>query len=249
MQIAPGGDGAGVLELLAVAPGPDVTDPGTLLMIPDDFVWGVKFGALADLLSGDGEAKDVARAQYCQARYQECVELAQSFPSVVNARTAAGRVVWTGSVFEMDSFASGWQNAPGAFALGMGGRNLLAIASPAPVAFDLAANFPIPRSDSDWIDLPADAVHATLDYALHLAAFKMGGDEFFSTEQQRAGFVQTAAAQNSRLRQLNFYNEAMRAPAAKNLGPIPRIAQADLTASGYGAGVRPQPQQGQQGQQ
>lgn len=247
MQIAPGGEGPGVLEILAVGPGPDIADPRTILAIPDDFTWGVKFGALADLLSGDGEAKDVARAQYCAKRYEECVELARSFPSVVNARTPASKVVWTGSVFEMDAFAAGWQNAPSAFALGMGGRNLAAISAQTSVWFDLAANFPVPAADSDWINLPADAMHAVIDYAQHLAAFKMGGDEFFATEQQRASFVQAAAMQNSRLRQLNFYNEAMRAPAAKNLGPIPRIMQADLTAPAYGAGVRPQPQpQGQQ---
>lgn len=284
MQLAPPVQD-GVLEILAITQGVQLTTRDVLLEIPDDFCWGVKWGALADLLSADGEAKDVARAQYCQARYQECVELAKSFPSIVNARSNK-RTVWVGSVNELDSFASGWQNNPVTTAIGMAGRNLIAVSSVfGKIDFDIVPNYPLPQmpesptiqppstvwggavwnsgfkwdTGKQWghvapvvlpptpipplpqtyyLNVPPDVMHAVLGYAQHLASWKMGGDEFFATEQQRADFVALAAMWNSRLRQLNFFNESMRAPASKNLGPVQRIQTADNTAPGYGAGVR-----------
>ena len=41
-------------------------------VLPDSFCWGLTYGVLARVFSTDGEAKDMQRAAYCNARYQEC---------------------------------------------------------------------------------------------------------------------------------------------------------------------------------
>lgn len=62
---------ASVLEVLNFAPAtPDLFD------IPDDFVPYVTYGVLADLLGKEGRGRDLARAGYCQMRYEEGVALA-----------------------------------------------------------------------------------------------------------------------------------------------------------------------------
>lgn len=62
---------ASVLEVLNFVPAtPDIFD------IPDDFVVYVCYGVLADLLSKEGRGRDLARAGYCQMRYEEGVALA-----------------------------------------------------------------------------------------------------------------------------------------------------------------------------
>lgn len=241
VQLAPPPDAGGALDMVVVENGPilNLSSGATLVGIPDDFTWGIKFGALADLLSQDGQAKDLARAAYCEQRYRECVELAKSFPSVVQA-WIDGLPVWCGSVSEMDAFANDWESN-GKSAVGLAGRNLMAV-SPPPgthvVSFDLAANMPVPTADTDYLWVPKDVYHVILDYAQHLASFKMGGDEFFATEQQRTNFIQLAAAYNGRLRQLDTFNEAVRAASSKQLSQVTRLDVPDTTAPGYAAGVR-----------
>ncbi len=60
-----------VLEVLGFNPvSPEIFD------IPDDFVPYVTYGVLADMLSKEGRGRDLARASYCEDRYQEGVALA-----------------------------------------------------------------------------------------------------------------------------------------------------------------------------
>lgn len=63
-----------VLELLNFNPAiPDIFD------IPDDFIPYVMYGVLEDMLSKDGRGRDLSRAAYCRARYDEGVALAGLF--------------------------------------------------------------------------------------------------------------------------------------------------------------------------
>jgi hypothetical protein len=65
---------ASTLELLNFNPiAPDILD------LPDDFVPYVVYGTLADLLSKEGEGRDLARAAYCNARFDEGVAIAAFF--------------------------------------------------------------------------------------------------------------------------------------------------------------------------
>jgi hypothetical protein len=48
-----------------------------LITLPDIFVPALMYGVLADMLSKVGRGQDLARAQYCEERYQEGLEAAK----------------------------------------------------------------------------------------------------------------------------------------------------------------------------
>ena len=224
----------GQLETLVVENGPQigltpaaiVASP-TLLKIPEDFVWGMIFGALSDLFAADGPMRDPDRALYAESRYQESAELYRMNPTLVDTQIN-GVPVWTGSVFEMDSFLASWQAAPCVpqFA-GMAGRNLVAF-GPAPngvysATMDVVANIPVPSADGDFIQVDRGALNPLLDYAQHLAAFKMAGAEFHNTGRLRQNFYLAAATENARLTKGNFYRSAMQLPALRQQAEVPRV--------------------------
>ena len=131
LQLLPPPLNPGELETLTVNAGAAL-DPtvGVLLGIPDDFTWVIKFGALADLLGQDGQARDPARAAYCESRWQEGIIAARAYTSVELA-FINGSQVPVSSLFDLDTMQPGWQNSVGAqqiFALA--GWNMLAISSP-----------------------------------------------------------------------------------------------------------------------
>jgi hypothetical protein len=196
----------GTMELLTVNAGAPLNPAvGVLLGIPDDFAWVIRFGALADLLSQDGQARDPSRAQYCEQRWQEGILAARAYTSVEIA-FLDGAPVPVSPLFSLDTMQPTWQNysgPPASFALA--GWNLLAL-SPIPdnngpysVAIDLVRNAPVPSADGDFIQLGREELDAVLDEAEHLAAFKMGGAEFQATMKGHANFRRMALIRNQRL--------------------------------------------------
>lgn len=75
---------AGTLDALTINAPANIALDGSSLGIPNDFMWAIRFGALSDLLAADGPAQDKPRAEYCEARYKEGVQLATVNPSVLN---------------------------------------------------------------------------------------------------------------------------------------------------------------------
>ncbi|HYT08992.1 MAG TPA: hypothetical protein VEL77_15210 [Rugosimonospora sp.] len=214
----------GTVELIAVAPvvtvgGSPATvyNTSAILGIPDDFAWAVTWGALADLLALDGPGKDIPRAQYAESRYAEAVQAARMNPTVLMTQVASAPV-WSGSVFELDAFSTSWEATTGtpSFA-GMAGRNLVAMGPVADgtytVTMDVTRNAIMPANDSDYLQITKDAIDPLLDYAQHIASFRMGGSEFAATARLRANFMTAAAEQNSRLRNLAFFRPSLEKPA------------------------------------
>lgn len=88
LQLIPSGNQlTGTLDLLSVSRGTSIQDPLTEvpLGVPNDFAWVVEYGALADLLGGDGLALDPQRAKYCQSRWDQGIEMAKKAPVVLDA--------------------------------------------------------------------------------------------------------------------------------------------------------------------
>ena len=63
----------GTLQILAILAQNTPSTPPTdgILGVPDDWSWGLVFGALYDLLSSQEESKDLERAGYCLQRLRE----------------------------------------------------------------------------------------------------------------------------------------------------------------------------------
>lgn len=75
--IAPLPNTSGSIGLLYIALATTLTGLGITFTVPDDWTPYIMYGALADLLGSDGESYDPARAEYCQKRYDEGIELAR----------------------------------------------------------------------------------------------------------------------------------------------------------------------------
>jgi hypothetical protein len=153
----------------------------SLLGIPDDFVWIVKFGALADLLNGDGLALDPQRAAYCESRWEQGLDLARRSPVVLSARIN-GSACRIGAVADADSYSPTWQMVPGVpIQPLLAGGNLVAIwppprtfGNPWTITLDLVPNMPVPGLPGDVLQISQDVYDSILDYAQHLAIFKEG---------------------------------------------------------------------------
>jgi hypothetical protein len=226
----------GQIETLVVEQGPQIgRSPSAIvaspavLHIPEDFIYGMVFGALADLCAADGPMRDLDRANYAESRYQESVELYKLNPTLIDT-LIDGVQVWTGSVFEMDSFLASWQAVPGQPRFcGMAGRNLVAF-GPTPgsihsVTMDVVGNIPLPAADGDFLQVDRGAINPLLDYAQHLASWKMSGVEFHNTDRLLRNFYTQAALENSRITQSNFYRSALQLPAFRQQQEVPRSGE------------------------
>ena len=78
IQVIPTPSASGTLELVIV-PQPEELVGCMNIPIPAMFVPYLKYGVLADMLGKEGEANDPKRAEYCESRWMEGIELAQAF--------------------------------------------------------------------------------------------------------------------------------------------------------------------------
>ncbi len=204
IQVAPPPGASGTLDLLSVNGGLPFDGSGVLVGVPDDFAAYVAWGALADLLNRDLYARDAQRSGYCEQRYQEGVVLARLMATVQQAQIG-GVPVELGTVYEADQFKPSWHNTSGASeAVYMAGLNMLALSPVAnagsySVSVDIVGNAEIPANDATPVDLSDDTLDVLLDYAMHLANFKEGGQEWAQTIPAYQRFIREAAQVNSKL--------------------------------------------------
>lgn len=185
------------------------------LLIPDDWTWVLKWGALADLFSRESNGKDELRSQYCEARYRQGLELLTSASALLFMRLN-NVPLNIDSVYNADAFNQGWQGVTPTkpdTAL-VAGLNLIAL-SPTPnvgpysVTATVAQNAPIPSVGTDQIQVGRDEYDAVIGYAQHLAAFKMGGAEMMATAPLLERFLAAAQVYNSKLSQSGEFIKAI----------------------------------------
>ncbi|MHB1952125.1 MAG: hypothetical protein ACYCOU_00130 [Sulfobacillus sp.] len=161
----------------------------TLVGIPDDWTPALVYGALADVLANSPEGRDIARAKYCLARYEQLKKAMLSLPWLIEA-AVNGIEVDTPSHTEIDAWLQDWESRlptddP---QIVVGGVDLVALAPFASVfgseqtaVLTVVGNAPIPASDAAEVQLSRDGVDAVLAYSQHVASFKMGGADFAAT--------------------------------------------------------------------
>ena len=206
IQLAPAPTATTTIDLLSVSSGAafDPTASETVLGVPDDMAWIVKWGAMADLLGKDGPAQDPERAQYCEQRYQQGVQLARVYPLLVAARIG-GATLNFASVYEMDSYNINWQteSTDTPTEVLQAGRNMMAL-YPKPdgvvtITMDIVRNADVPTGDADYIEVGRETLDVILDYAVNLAMFKVAGDEWKATHEGYQNLLEHAALFNKRL--------------------------------------------------
>lgn len=231
----------GQYELLTVEASATLsaTTPSTF-PIPDDWTHLIKWGALADLLSRESNAKDTLRAQYCEQRYRMGVQLLANAPAVLAMRLANLSVsLQIDSVREADLFTTTWQSrAPGRpESIHNAGLNLLAVdpvpdVGPYSLLANVVANAPIPVLNTDSVQVARDDLDSVLDYAQHLAAFKQGGAEFLSTMPLMQRFLQQAQVYGLKLAELGEFTRELYRLAQGEEDFNPRMAPAPDSPNG-----------------
>ncbi len=206
----------GSYELLTIEAGGALSVvASSTLLIPDDWTWVLKWGALADLFSRESNGKDELRAQYCEARYRQGLQLLTG-ASALLAMRLNNVPLNIDSVYNADAFNQGWQGVAATkpdTAL-VAGLNLVAL-SPTPdvgpysVTATVAQNAPIPSVGTDPVQVGRDEYDAVIGYAQHLAAFKMGGAEMMATAPLLERFLTAAQVYNSKLAQSGEFMKAI----------------------------------------
>ena len=204
----------GNYDLLTInADGTLVTTQSMILPLPNDWAWAVKWGALAQLLNRESAATDPVRGQYAAERYTQAVAVMQTIPALLAARINDVPVV-VEAISSGDFYAANWQglavDTPSS--IYYAGLNMIALA-PAPSAgpfsltVNVVRNMVLPSLDTDQLQVGRDDVATILDYAQHIAMFKVGGAEFIATFPLYRNFIRHCAVYNSKLSARSPYRE------------------------------------------
>lgn len=206
IEIIPAPDAAGVLDILYtdLAAQLPATPDGTVLGIPNDFTPYIKWGALADLLSKEGQAHDPVRAAYAESRFREGVVLAK----IVLQSKMNQRIEFGGTPLDLDSLNSldnglpGWQQDDTTptewFPVGMTqfGIHPAHNAGGTTMDIDGLIDAPIPANDGANVDISFGEAELLVDYAHHIATFKAGTAEFQASTELLKRFQLAAIERN-----------------------------------------------------
>lgn len=161
------------------------TATSTLFGLPEDSCWVAKYRALEDLLAGDGLSRAWKMAQYCSGRVSDGLDAMNSYLSMTWA-DVGGRRVPIQPLSELDIQRPSWMNGTSTprqvYQLSW---NRMAV-YPVPdgiyrITIEAVRKAPVPTADGDYIQVGRESLQALLDYAQHIASFKMQGGEFEST--------------------------------------------------------------------
>ena len=232
VQLAPVPLNGGELDMLVINNNATLTGLGTVVDIPNDFAWVVKWGALARLLNQDGQVRDPERAAYCQQRFEEGVAIATASAASVLQLEVNGVPVQVESVFDLDSTRPGWRNSSGQpDQVGLCGLNMLALAPRSngvySIVADVVTNAPLP-TDLEYVDLGKEFMDTVTNYAQHVLSFKMGGPEFQATDRYRKELYDAALAYNAKLRANGQFYDVTQARATRE--KVERPARKDVDA-------------------
>jgi hypothetical protein len=219
----------GQYDVLAVDSGPTSTNTSAQFMaIPDDWTFVAKWGALADLLSREANAKDAARAAYCQQRFlQDCMILRDA-PSIIGMQLD-GIPIFVDAVKNGDDFNAPWQSQTPQIPRSAYTSGLNMVGFPNPdqmynVLVTVIENAPVPLNPGDTIQISRGDYDCMIDEAYHIAMFKVGGDEFLRTIPLHQRFLQQAALYNSKLRTYGQFPLDMREISQRESKRNPRLA-------------------------
>jgi hypothetical protein len=243
VQLGPPPSATGTLSLLAVVLSATFNPAvqATLLGVPDDWSWVIKWGALADLFGMSGLSYDPARAKHCQERWEQGLELATQ-ASVLLDGFVSSIPVNIDSVNDLDQFARLWQTATGTPArLLETAQNIVGLAPPPDdnngpgyvITVDVVANMPVPVNPTDCINLGIDdsVLDTIYDYAQYLAMVKEGGAQLNTAVQLLERFMK-ACGVTMKLDQAQTPNRgAILQQTVQDVREKPRVLPPEQTTS------------------
>lgn len=229
---------AGSYELLTVEAGPLLSAAtAQLLTVPDDWAWVIKWGALADLLSRDENARDIPRADYANQRYRMGQAALAAAPAVLSARI--GNVaIPVDAIRSADLYNTSWEAAAqgSPSAIYHAGLNIIALSPPPDAAaysvtLTVVENAPVPAADGDFVQVGRDVLDAVLDYGEHLALFKSGGAEFTGSVPLLQRFLKVASTYNRKLMEIAEFKDMLFGVSQLESSENPTMAPASADES------------------
>ena len=211
VDIQPAVDGG--YDVLTTDTGQPLSSGGsTILQVPTDWAWVVKYGAMAQLFNRVDLAYDPVRSAYCWNRYKQGIAMMSEAPAALGARLNDVPIV-VDAMSNGDFYDANWQGKP----LGRpqylyySGMNMVAV-SPAPdqiysLTVAVLQNMPLCVSDGDLLPVGRADVQAVLDEAVHIAMIKCGGQEFTQTYALHTAFLRHCLLYNSKLKALSQWLE------------------------------------------
>lgn len=243
----------GSYELLTLQSGAALsTASPTIINIPNDWTWVVKFGALADLLGRESNAKDLPRAKHCEARYQQGIALLTHAPALLAMRSN-NVPLQIDSITAADNFNPEWEGATGPPTMALtAGLNLFTLSAssggadtgwneggyneggyggggdttPVSLTAMMVSNAPVPFADSQPVLVTLDVLDTLLDYSQYLAMLKCGGAEFEAAIPLFNNFLNRAALSWSRLGQQGEFQTLLWERSQMEEDANPRYASA-----------------------
>lgn len=198
----------GQMDVITLQSGPAFAPPTpSLLGIPDDWSWLPMYGALADLLGEEAESTDRQRGAYCLKRYIDGLEMFKQSNWMLQANVN-GVACGTPPLASKDWFLPEWETVTGQIpCVVQGGIDFVAVAPgvPSSASLTLVQNAPILDPTGTYVQVERDVWASVLDYAHHLAAFKMGGNEFAETLPMLDEFLQKCLQDNKRVATYGLY--------------------------------------------
>ncbi len=99
------------------------------------------------------------------------------------------------------------------------------------LTFDVVRRTPIPLNDNDLVQIGREQLDMLIDYAEHLALFKVGGAEWMVTQRQADNFLQQSISYNRRISAAARYVITAKDQSQREQSVRPR----ELVADGLGA--------------
>ncbi len=226
IQLFPPPVNDGVIEWLAAQSESNLTQT---LGIPDEFAHAVKYAALADLFTMDGETFDPQRGGYCDQRYRQTVDIARYHRSVARVQID-GVPAGLSTITMLDSAYPRWRMTSGKPSQAGCDLDILAFSKVPDAVYgigcDVLQSAPIPATDTDFIQIGREQIPIIVDYVQHYLGFKLGGVEFFANMPLYDGFMAAAKERN-----------AVQAKQIRFLGPLYGMPQRENSMQMPGAGT------------
>jgi hypothetical protein len=170
-------------------------------LLPDEFVWAVKYGAMYEILSTNSQGYDPLRTKYCYERYTAGLEMAAAHHSVLRVRCKDVPLPLA-TLGELDSGKPMWQTSRGLPKIAACAYDILAFwrvpDRQYSITCDLSRSAPLPAAPGDYLQVGEEELPYLMDYCRHTLMFKLGGTEFVQSMALYDNFLK-GAGQRSRL--------------------------------------------------
>ena len=182
----------------------------TLIGIPDDFVWVLEWGCLADLLGQESEATDRERSAYCLKRYQDGLQLMLKSPWIELGKVN-GVAVSLDSIVATDRYSPEFDSNPTGFGpvIVVGGMDFIGAPVGQGIGVTVLGNAPILDSTNTYVQVSRSDWDAVLDLAQARSLFKCGGAEFKAALEIEKRALLACAAENTRLKSLGAFSDVI----------------------------------------